>query len=280
MKVGYILLNGKFHPQAEPLFTGLECDTLNTLIKHSFRAENNEILFPLENYLSILDHLSAFDIPAPRDWDIARFRKDVSRLLNKNHLFLAARVNIIFFKGNEHTSFLLTAEEIPRGFYPLNENGLLIDFYEECSKGNTLFNSFESSSCYLWLSAKHSANQKGKQNLLISNSEKFICEGISVSFGYFVDNKLILPSKETGGYIPPMVKIIAKYAIENSVEVLFKSDITRKDLLDADEVFLIDNCLGIQKVLGLQNRRYYSTKTTLLSSLIKDQASQSLLPSS
>lgn len=279
MKGGYVLLNGKFHPQSEPLFTGLECDALNTLIKHSFRAENNEILFPLENYLSILDHLSAFDIPVPRDWDIARFRKDVSRLLNKNHLFLAARVNIHFFKGSENTGFLLTAEEIPRGFYPLNENGLLIDFYEEGSKGNTLFNSFESSSSYLWLSAKRLASQKGKQNLLISNSEKFICEGISVSFGYFTENKLIFPSKETGGYFPPLIKIIAKYAAENKLEVLFKSDITRKDLLEADEVFLIDNCLGIQKVLGLNNRRYYSTKTTILSSLIKDRASQSLLPS-
>jgi branched-subunit amino acid aminotransferase/4-amino-4-deoxychorismate lyase len=113
---------------------------------------------------------------------------------------------------------------------------------------------------------------------LISNSEKFVCEGISVSFGYFIDNKLILPSKDMGGYFPPLIKIIAKHAAENKLEVLFKSNITRKDLLEADEVFLIDNCLGIQKVLGLNNRRYYSTKTTILSSLVKDLASQSLLP--
>lgn len=279
MKGGYILLNGKFHPESEPLFKGIEFDHLNSAIRNSFRAENNEILFPLENYLYILDHLTVFQIPAPKDWDLPRFRKDVSRLLNKNHLFLAARVNMLFFKQKESTSFLLTAEEIPRGFYPLNENGLLIDFYDEGSKGETLFNHFESSSRFLWLSAKRWAENKGKHNLLISASKDFICEGIGVSFGYFLGNTLILPAKETSGYLPPLLKIVAKLAQENKIEVLFKSDITKTDLLDAEEVFLVDNCLGIQKVLGLNNRRYYSTKTTLLSSLIRDRASQSLLSS-
>ena len=189
------------------------------------------------------------------------------------------RVNILFFEGKENTSFLLTAEEIPRGFYPLNENGLLIDFYDEGSKGETLFNQFESSSRFLWLSAKLGANKKGKQNLLISNSKDFICEGIGVSFAYYHENTLIFPSKEANGYFPPILRIIAKFAQENGFEVLFKSDITRRDLLEAEEIFLVDNCLGIQKVLGLNNRRYYSTKTTLLSSLIKNRASQSLLSS-
>lgn len=278
MKGGYILLNGKFYPESEPLFAGLEVDSLNAAISNSFRAENNEILFPLENYLYILDHLAAYEIPAPKDWDPPRFRKDVSRLLNKNHLFLAAKVTIRFFKRNESTEFLLTAEEIPRGFYPINENGLLIDFFNEGSKGDTIFNHFESSSRFLWLSAKLSANSKSKHNLLISNSKNFICEGIGVSFGYYIENALILPSKEISGHYPPLINIIAKYAHENGLQVRFKSDISRNDLLEAEEVFLIDNCLGIQKVLGLNHRRYYSTKTTLLSSIITELASQSLAP--
>jgi len=276
MKGGYILLNGKFHPEKEPLIAGLGCNHLGTVIKESFRTENNEILFPNENYLYILDHLAAFETPIPKDWDLVRLRKDVSRLLNKNHLFLAARVTILFFKGDKDTSYLLTAEEIPRGFYPLNETGLLIDFYEEGNKGDTPFNSFESSSRFLWRSSLLTADKKGKQNLLISNSKEFICEGIGVSFGYWAENNLILPSKEANGYYPPLVEIIAENAKENGFEVRLKSNISKDDLLNADEVFLIDNCLGIQKVLGLNNRRYYSTKTALLSSMMKEHASQSL----
>jgi branched-subunit amino acid aminotransferase/4-amino-4-deoxychorismate lyase len=33
------------------------------------------------------------------------------------------------------------------------------------------------------------------------------------------------------------------------------------DLEKAEEVFLIDNALGIQWVMGIGNRRYYNTKT-------------------
>ncbi len=277
MKGGYILLNGKFHPETEPLFAGRECNHLNTMIKESFRAENNEIIFPVENYLHIIDHLTASEIPLPKDWDLSRLRKDVSRLLNKNHLFLAARINIHFFKRLENTDYLLTAEEIPRGFYPLNETGLLMDFYEDGAKGDTLLNSYESSSRFLWLLAMHTANNKGKHNLLIANSKEFICEGIGVSFACCIGNKLILPTKESKGYYPPLLNIVAKYAKENGFEVLMKTDISKEELLGADEVFLIDNCLGIQKVLGLKNRRYYSTKTTLLSSVMRERAVQSLM---
>jgi branched-subunit amino acid aminotransferase/4-amino-4-deoxychorismate lyase len=272
MKGGFVLLNGKFHPETEPLFAGVECNILNTAVKESFRAENNEILFPVENYFNILDHLASFQIPVPAEWDLPRLKKDVSRLLNKNHLFLAARVNLFFLKGKESTGILFTAEEIPRGFYPLNETGILMDFFDEGFKCDSPYNNFESSSRYLWISAKISAKNSGKQNLLISNSYKYICEGIGVSFGFWIQNTLILPSFESRGYYPPLVKIIGKAAKEKGIEVCMRSSVTKDDLLEADEVFLIDNCLGIQKVLGLQNRRYYSTKTVLLSSFLREQA--------
>jgi len=37
-------------------------------------------------------------------------------------------------------------------------------------------------------------------------------------------------------------------------------------------MFLIDNCLGIQKVLGLNNRRFYSTKTAAIALKLKEIA--------
>ena len=44
-------------------------------------------------------------------------------------------------------------------------------------------------------------------------------------------------------------------------KIIEKNEISYEDLLHADEMFLIDNCLGIQLVLGLNSRRYYTTGT-------------------
>jgi len=253
VKGGYILANGKFHCENDLLFTGLDLHKLSNGIKESFRAENNLILFVEDNFNHLVKAMTALGFPIPKDWDLPRLLQDVSRLLNKNHLFLAARVSIHLFPESDNTDYLLTAEEIPKGFYPLNEPGLLIDFYEEGEKSDTNLNAYEPSSRFLWISATNVAKAKSKHNLILSNKKGFACEGIASSFGYLKDNSAIFPSPASCGYHPPINAKIMKCTKICGFNVVVKDDISHEDLLNADELFLIDNCLGIQKVLGLKN---------------------------
>ena len=274
MKGGYILANGKFHCENDPLFTGLDLHRLSCGIKESFRAENNLILFAQDNFIHLANAMMALGLPTPKDWDLPRLMNDVSRLLNKNHLFLAARVSIHLFPGSDNTGYLLTAEEIPKGFYPLNEPGFLIDFYKEGEKSDTKLNFYEPSSRFLWICAGSNAILNSKHNLILSNKKGYACEGIASSFGYLKDNSAIFPSLASGGYYPPINAKIMKCAKNCGFKVVAKDDISHEDLLNADELFLIDNCLGIQKVLGLKNRRYYSTKTTAIATKLKEIATK------
>ena len=272
MKGGYILVNGKFQRDNDPLFTSLDLQRLGNGIKESFRAENNIILFAEENYNYLVKAISAIGFGLPKEWDLSRLRHDVSRLLNKNHLFLAAKVHVHFFYGTENTDYLMSAEEIPRGFYPLNEQGLMIGFYEEGVKSDTGLNCFETSSRFLWITAAHKALSKSKHNMIIFNNKGYACEGIAASFGFIKDNTAVFPSVGSLGYQPPLNSKIIKCAKNCGYKVSLKNDISHEDLLNADELFLIDNCLGIQKVLGLENRRYYSTKTAAIAMKLNELA--------
>lgn len=276
MKGGYILVSGKFHRENEPLFTSLDLHRLSKQIKESFRTENSFILFAEANYAYLLNALSAVELQAPKDWDLQRLKHDVSRLLNKNHLFLAAKVSIHFIQGADNTDYILTAEEIPRGFYPLNEAGLMVDFYNEGVKSDTKLNSYEPSSRFLWMSATNFAVSKLKHNLILSNDKGYACEGIASSFGYLKDNTAVFPSQRSHGYQPPFNPIVIKCTKSCGFKVLLKENISRDDLLNADELFLIDNCLGIQKILGLVSRRYYSAKTTAIALKLKELAMQEI----
>jgi len=262
MKGGYILYNGRFYRESDSLFTGADLYRLNTGIRESFRTENNLVMFAEDNFNYLVNSLLSIGLPIPKDWDLPRFTRDISRLLNKNHFFLAAKVIIQLIPGISGTDYLLLAEEIPTGFYPINEGGLLIDFYDEGAKAPSIYHAYEPSSRFLWMAATRFALSNAMNNLILSNNDGFACESIGGTFGYLTDGTAVFPSPEAQGYTPPILGVVMECAEEYGFKIVENSAITHKDLLHADELFLIDNCLGIQLVLGLCTRRYYTTGTT------------------
>ena len=274
MKGGYILYNGKFYPQSEPLFTGADLYRLNTGIRESFRTENNLVLFAQDNFNYLINSLLSIGLPIPSDWNLPRFTRDVSRLLNKNHFFLAAKVIIHLIPGPSGTDYLLTADEIPAGFYPINELGLLIDFYDEGAKAPSIYHAYEPSSRFLWIAAIRTALANSKNNLILSNNEGYACEAIGGTFGYLIDGTAVFPSPEAQGYSPPILGVVMECAEQYGFEIIEKREITHDDLMQADELFLIDNCMGIQLVLGLSSRRYYTTGTTNIALKLSEKARQ------
>ena len=274
MKGGYILFNGKFYRESDPLFTGADLYRLNTGIRESFRTENNMVMFAEDNFNYLINSLLSIGLPIPKDWDLPRFMKDVSRLLNKNHFFLAAKVVIHLIPGVSGTDYLLTAEEIPTGFYPVNETGLLIDFYTEGAKAPSIYHAYEPSSRFLWNAATRAALSTSKNNLILSNNDGFACESIGGTFGYLIDGVAVFPASEAQGYCPPVLGVVMECAEQFGFEIIEKKEISHEDLMLADELFLIDNCLGIQLVLGLNSRRYYTTGTTNIAVRLSEKAKE------
>ena len=263
MKGGFVLYNGKFVSAEEKLFSGSELFRLEAGIKVWFRTEDNEILFHEQNYAYLCAATRAVNLALPEDFDLggARLQRDVSRLLNKNKFYLAARVIVYLFPGIKGTDVLMTAEEIPRGFFPMNENGLLIDIFDEGRKSDTVMNAYETGSRFLWMIAAAKAQSMHRQNMILLNHAGYCCEGIGTSFGFIQENMLYIPSIKSGGYRVVLGEMVQEAARQAGFMTAENDKITLTDLEKAEEVFLIDNTLGIQWILGIGNRRYYSTKT-------------------
>ena len=272
MKGGFNLLNGKFFRESDPLFSAADIPRLNDGVRESFRAENNRIIFARDNFDFLVDSLSALDLPLPEDWNFPRLVNDVSRLLNKNHLYLAAKVVIQFIPWESGTDYVMSAEEIPSGFYPVKDGGLLIDFYSDGTKGSSAYDAYEPSCRAIWMMALRAAKQMSKNNLIILNNKGLACESIEGSFGYLDGKTVVFPSSEAQGYCPPVMNVIKSCAIECGFGIIEKKEIKREDLLNADELFLADNWSGIKPVLGLYARRYYTTATMSIAAKLSDLA--------
>jgi branched-subunit amino acid aminotransferase/4-amino-4-deoxychorismate lyase len=276
LKGGYIILNGRFYRENEPVFSGIDLGRLSNGVTESLRAENNLVLFAEANYNFLINSLKSIHLPPPNDWTLSRFASDISRLLNKNHFYLAAKVNVQFFPGPTGTDYLLTSEELQRGFYPVNDTVLLMDFYRDGSKTSTANFAFEPANRFLWTAAKRVAQNLSKHNLILLNHEDWACETIGGSFGYIKEGMAIFPSPRLQGYRPPIMGVVIECARQSGLKILQKTDIGRDDLIHADELFLIDNCLGVQLILGLGSERYYTTKSTSIALKLNEIAQKDL----
>jgi branched-subunit amino acid aminotransferase/4-amino-4-deoxychorismate lyase len=263
MKGGYFLLNGRFHKEEEAVFTLEDLSNTCSGFREQFRSEHNEVLFAP----SICQHLIAtaettgIDLTGLIDPEGKLLRKDVSRLLNKNKLYLAAKIEILVFASIDRINFLLRAKECERGYFPLKEPGLLLSLYHDRLKEISSHPAYATSGSFLRQKAFQKAQSLGQPNIILLNSLGFACECIHGSFAMVNENQVTFPASSSGGYRTAILEKVILAVQEAGFSTSEKEVITPDELLLAEELFLFDSSDGIQTVLGLEDRRYFGTKT-------------------
>ncbi len=274
MKGGYFLRNGRFYLEDEPVFTLAEFKQGGEGFSESFRAEHNEVLF-LE---SISAHLVAtastigIDPTGLIDPEGRLLRKDISRLLNKNKLYLAARIEVQIYPTEDQINIIIHAKEIERGYYPVKEPGLIISFYKDLLQSIPVTSAYSTMGKFVRRAAKQRAEELNQPNMIILNSEGDCCESIDGSFALLNNDRLLFPAAGSGGYRSAILDEVIQSAKEAGFQTEELEIINPDELLQAEELFLFDACNGIQKVLGLEDRRYFSPKTKLIAAKLSELA--------
>lgn len=274
MKGGFFLYNGRFYPEGEAVFALSDLDRVRAGFTESFRAVHNEVLFQD----AVAEHLIAsagtigMDLTGLTDAGGKLLQKDVSRLLNKNKLYQAAKISIHLFPSENQVNAILSAVEMERGYYPLNEPGLLISFYNDRRKEIQPEFSYSPFGIVVQQSAERFAASFNEPNLIILNSEGYACESLGGSFAFLEKDMVYFPSGGSGGYRCAIREQVIRSVKKAGLNPEEREKITREDLLGADEVFLFDACSGIRNVLGLDDQRYFSTKTRLISAELNSLA--------
>jgi branched-subunit amino acid aminotransferase/4-amino-4-deoxychorismate lyase len=274
MKGGYFLRNGRFYKEDDTVFTLAEFKQSFEGFSESFRAEHNEVLF----LGSIAAHLVAtastigIDLTGLIDPKGRILRKDVSRLLNKNKLYLAAKIEVQIYTSDNQANIILSAQEVERGYFPVKEPGMLLSFYKERLKEVPATLSYSTTGLFVRQSAKRLAEELNQPDTIILNSQGNCCESIEGSFALVNKDMVTLPATGSGGYRCAILEAVIQSAKETGFHVEEREDINPDEMLQAEEIFLFDACNGIQKVLGLEDRRYFSPKTKLIAAKLSELA--------
>jgi hypothetical protein len=266
MKGGFFLLNGLFQKEQEAVFTLSDLKNRKEGFSEFFRAEENEVLFveTISEHLIASAEAVGLDLSTSLDPQDKVLRRDVSRLLNKNKLYLAAEIEIQIYPSDSMLNIQFNAREVARGFYPLPDQGLLLSIYHDSMEVIGSSPSYSAFCELRWMIARRRNALSAKTNVLVFNKAGHACESVGGSFAYIQNEEVFFPSAETGGYLCAIRQQVRESAALAGFQIKESSIITAGDLLNAEEIFLFDSCNGIRKVIGLQEQRYFNTKTQLI----------------
>ena len=192
-------------------------------------------------------------------------RERIEELVRRNKIGPDARIRLTAFRDGDgfyspssnKMGYVLEAVKLNDCAYILNDKGLIIDVYDELTKPVNILSNLKTCNSLIYVLAGIYKNQNGLDEVLVLNSNGFLCESMSSNVFIFYDKKLYTPALSEGCIAGVMRQVIIKLAMENAIE-LVEAQISPDILNVADEVFLTNAARGIQWVMGYNNKRYFN----------------------
>ncbi len=192
-------------------------------------------------------------------------REKVEELTRRNKTGPNARVRLTVYRDGEglyspssnKMGYVLEASKLAESSYVLNTKGLIIDVFDEITKPVNILSNLKTCNSLLYVLAGIFKSQNSLDEVMVLNSNGFLCESMSSNVFVVYDKKLYTPALAEGCIAGVMRQAVIKIARENNVE-LIEAQISPDILNEADEVFLTNAARGIQWVMGYNNKRYFN----------------------
>ncbi len=217
-------------------------------------------------------------IDVPNNYTVANFNITINELIQLNNIQKGGRIRLSMYRSGEgayqptsnKAAYFIEMIPIENNFFSLNEDGLIIDLYQEMKKGLDQFSKFKTINSLVYVQAAIFANKNNFDESLILNGDGNIIESSSSNIFIASNGVLYTPPLEDGCVGGIMRMNVINLALNNGIKV-YEYSLKPQNLLIADEVFLTNAIRGIEWVGGFQNKRYYNTLSKRIIELLNNQ---------
>lgn len=260
----FVIVNGKVVEKEEINLSNLLLEERFGVVQQCWFGFGGIPLFE-ENVNQLKQQLEKLKIPVPALFQNQRelFRV-TKRMLNKNKFYRSGFVHFRVFGHNEEPTSLITNEAFETFDFPFSENGVLVNYSPYPKHAINPLNPFRFYNQPLWDAAKAQLQNTPFQNSIFLNENHAVCDAIHTNLFFIRDKELIAPALSTGCYHDILRNIILKLATETDLTVTESDHIQQGDVLQMDEIFLAGEALGIQWILGVENKRYIHLYSLLI----------------
>ncbi len=274
----FVLIDGEFFETTAPYLKENRSFMYGDGLFESIRVING-VPFNLENHiLRMLAGAKTLGIETPPHYTTEYFYTQICNLLQRNRIKSGGRVRLSVFRHcggfykatNNNSAYLITADLLQHNLYKMNNEGLLIDVYEEINKHKNILSSFKTSNALHSIMAGNYATKNQLDDCLIVNSKRNIIEAVSSNI-FLVSNGVLYTPPLSDGCIGGTMRMhVINTALKNNFKV-YETSLLPQNLIVADEIFLTNAIKGIQWVGGYRSKRYFNTVSNQLLNLINEK---------
>ena len=266
----YIVLNGIKLKEAEAVLTASNrAFRYGDALFETMRCIHLQPAYFHDHYQRIINGMSALKMELQSLPPADVIEEQISSLIQKNRLFGDVRARLTVFRedGGWYTpasnkiNYLIEVSPLPSKGYELNSKGLFIDIFEDELKPVNRFSQYKTANALFFVLAGLDKKEKGRDDVLIQNSNHQIIEGLASNLFWAKDNVIYTPFRSSGCVDGIMRKQLLRIMKEHGWTIHELGGTDCQTLIRADEIFLSNAIQGIQWVVGLREKRYFCKKS-------------------
>jgi aminodeoxychorismate lyase len=192
--------------------------------------------------------------------------KQINEMAMQNGHAKLGRVRLTIFRGdgglydtvNHSPNYLLQTWELNAANNELNENGLVIDFYEGTRKYADALANVKSNNYLPYLLAAMHAKQNNLNDCLLLNHEGHVCDATIANVFVVKDGEIITP-KLSDGCVAGVMRDALLHGFDKAGFKMNEKSLSKEDVLNADECFLTNSIYGVRWVKMLGDKTFGNT---------------------
>ena len=267
--MNYFNCNGKIFPEGA-LVIGADNRGLRygDGLFETMKIKNGQIIMEDEHFARLWKGLAVLQFEIPKQFSPDKLAKEIAVLVKKNGHENAARVRLNVFRGDgglydakSHLpNYIIQSWTLPDNNGEWNSNGLIVGIYEEAKKSCDLLSNLKNNNYLPYVLAALKAKKEKWNDAIVLNTHGRICD-TTIANIFLVQNDVIsTPALKEGCVAGIMRKRIIR-EISGLHWSLVEKEISKDDLMNADEIFLTNSINNIRWVQRIENKAYANIVT-------------------
>ncbi|MDD4143448.1 MAG: aminotransferase class IV [Prolixibacteraceae bacterium] len=178
------------------------------------------------------------------------------RMLNKNKYYRSGFIIFKIISDGTSSHIIATSEPAAGQGLPFTDQGLLVSVSDYKKFADNNLNRYLFFNKTLWDSLLLSLRGTFFSNAVILNDKNKVCECAYGNIYLVKGDEVYTPSLSSGCYEDTFRTLISEAVLKTGKKIVEKTGIDRNDLFKMDEIFIAGENIGIQWLLGVDNKRY------------------------
>lgn len=252
----FLIVNGKIVKTKETNLSEFIIDEPYRLSQKMWFGYGGLPLFS-ENIELLARQAAAMNMSLPREFENQReLFRITKRMLNKNKFYRSGHINIQVFQTKNKTGFVVTSRPFSGFEFPFSDEGILLTFSNQKKISGNDFNPFAFFNKPLWETTFSELQNTHFHNSVFMNEKNEVCECAGANIFLVQKDEIITPPLNSGCYNDTLRPLVLASAQNTGLKTNETAVVKKSDLKKMDEIFIASELMGVQWVLGVENKRF------------------------